>query len=76
MAPRTKIVSVGGVPFTRAALLEAVRNAAKTPVAVTFQQDGRSIEGTLDYRGTLRYPRLAPIPGQQDRLTALLAPRG
>nr|WP_295660905.1 peptidase M61 [Polymorphobacter sp.] len=76
MAPRTKIVAVGGVPFMRAALIKAVRTAAKTPVAVTFQQDERSIEATLDYRGTLRYPRLAPIPGQPDRLTALLAPRG
>jgi predicted metalloprotease with PDZ domain len=75
MAPRTKIVTVGGVPYTRVALLEAVRNAALVPVTVAFEQDGLPVVRILDYRGSLRYPRLERITGQRDRLTALLAPK-
>jgi len=75
IGPRTKIVSVGGVPFTREALIEAVRHAEETPIGMTFEQDGRSVTRILDYRGTLRYPRLQRIAGQPDRLGTLLAPR-
>ena len=75
IAPRTKIVSVGKAPYTRAALVEAVRDAAQSPVEVTFEQDERVIEASLDYRGSSRYPRLERIAGQPDRLTALLKPR-
>jgi predicted metalloprotease with PDZ domain len=75
IGPRTKIVSVGGVPFTREALIEAVRHAAETPIGMTFEQDGRTVTRILDYRGTLRYPRLQRIAGRPDRLRTLLAPR-
>jgi len=75
LGPRTKIVSVGDAPFTREALVEAVRHAAEAPIRMTFEQDGRTVTRTLDYRGTLRYPRLERIAGQPDRLRTLLAPR-
>ncbi|QNH13039.1 M61 family metallopeptidase [Xanthomonas sp. SI] len=75
IGPRTKIVSVGGVPFTREALIEAVCHAEETPIGMTFEQDGRTVTRILDYRGTLRYPRLERIAGRPDRLRTLLAPR-
>ncbi|MDL5364817.1 M61 family peptidase [Xanthomonas sp. NCPPB 2654] len=75
IGPKTKIVSIGGAPFTCDGLIEAVRHAASAPISVTFEQDGRTVARTLDYRGTLRYPHLERIAGQPDRLGTLFAPR-
>lgn len=75
VGPRTKIVSVNGSPFTSERLIDAVRNAAQVPVDMVFEQDGRPLTRTLDYRGTLRYPHLERIAGRPDRLAALLRPR-
>ncbi|MEA0736358.1 M61 family peptidase [Xanthomonas campestris pv. campestris] len=75
IGPQTTLVSIGEAPFTPQRLLDAVRHAAQVPVNLTFEQDGRRVTHTLDYRGTLRYPRLERITGQPDHLTSLLAPR-
>ena len=75
IGPKTKIIAVGGAPFTSERLIEAVRHAVEAPVSLTFEQDDRSQTRTLEYRGTLRYPRLERIAQQPDRLATLLAPR-
>ena len=54
--------------------------------AITAAKDGRALELLLkegdnyrivriDYRGGLRYPKLERLPGTEDRLSKLLAPR-
>lgn len=75
IGPKAKIKSVDGSSFTSARLIEAVRRAGELPVTLTFEQDGRSVTRTLEYRGTLRYPRFERIAGKPDRLSALLARR-
>jgi len=75
MAAGSKIVAVAGAPYTRAALLDAVRNAGKRPVDVTWEQDGRRVTRTIFYHGGLRYPRLERIAGRSDGLEALLGAR-
>ncbi|MDH5831529.1 M61 family peptidase [Luteimonas sp. M1R5S18] len=75
LAPRDRVVAVQGAPFDSAALVEAVRNAAQSPVRLTIEHDGERVEQTIAYRGTLRYPRLARVEGTTDTLTSLLQPR-
>lgn len=70
-----RIVAVDGAPFSRDALLKAVRDAGRKPPILTVEQDGASNDRALRYQGTLRYPRLERIADAPDRLTALLAPR-
>ncbi|WP_260596909.1 peptidase M61 [Sphingomonas endolithica] len=75
MAPGVRITAVAGAPYTQGAIRDAVRNTVTTPVALTWEQDGRSVTRTIDYRGGLRYPRLQRIAGRADGLAALLAAR-
>lgn len=75
IAPGSRITAVGGVPYTRAALHDAVGKAITSPIALTWKQDGRSVTATLDYDGGLRYPRLERVAGHPDGLATLLAPR-
>lgn len=75
LAPGTRIVAVQGAPFDGERLLAAVRDAARTPVQMVVEQEGERVERTLPYRGTLRYPHLARIPGTPDTLAQLLASR-
>jgi len=53
----------------------AVNGAAGDALRLDVEVQGRKRSVTLDYRGTLRYPWLEPVPGARDLLTALLAPR-
>ncbi|HEX4497298.1 MAG TPA: hypothetical protein VIE43_16615 [Thermoanaerobaculia bacterium] len=67
-----RIEAVNGIPYTPAVLKEAVRKAAETPVELKVMMDGEEREVRIDYRGTLRYPRLERIPAAPDRLSPLL----
>ena len=75
MAPRVKVVAVAGAPFSRAALLAAVRDAARSPITLTWEQDRRRITRQLMYLGTLRYPWLERVATSADGMTRLLAAR-
>jgi predicted metalloprotease with PDZ domain len=70
-----RITAVHGAPFRSDALELAIRNAATVPVVVQLQVDGEAQEAAIDYRGSVRYPRLERIPGTVDGLAALLRPR-
>jgi predicted metalloprotease with PDZ domain len=75
LRPGSRITGVDGASFSRARLLDAVRGASRMAPRITVEQDGTSVERTLPYRGTLRYPLLERVAGVPDSLTALLAPR-
>jgi len=75
LAPGTRIVSVQGQPFDGERLVAAVRDAERSAIQLTVEQDGERVERTIPYRGTLRYPHLARVAGRLDTLTPLLAPR-
>jgi predicted metalloprotease with PDZ domain len=75
MAPGVRITAIGGAPYSSGVLHEAVRKSVTAPMALTWEQDGRSVTRTIDYLGGLRYPRLKRIAGRPDRLTALLTAR-
>lgn len=75
LAPRARIVEVRGQPFDFARLLDAVRDAGNQPVELLVEQDGKRVAMVIPYSGSLRYPRLARIPGTPDTLSRLLAPR-
>lgn len=75
LAPRAKIVAVHRQPFSKRRLTDAVHAARTVPVQLTIEQDGRRLERTIPYSGSLRYPRLERIPDKADTLTRLLSPR-
>ena len=75
LRPGLKILAVNAEPYTRERLLSAVRTASKRQVVLTVEQDGRSADRMINYRGTLRYPKLDRIPGVPDELARLLASR-
>lgn len=66
-----RILSVNGVPFTAPRLQEAVAKAAKTSIRITYTADRLQHNATVDYQGTLRYPRLERIPGTADLMSPL-----
>lgn len=69
-----RLLTVGGQPYTDALLKQAIRDAAasRQPIALSFEADGITQSATIDYFGSLRYPRLERIPGTADRLQRLL----
>ena len=75
MAPGIRITAVAGGPYTSSVLRDAARDTVTAPLTLTWEQDGRSLTRTIDYRGGLRYPRLERIAGRPDGLGALLAAR-
>ncbi len=75
LAPGAVLTSVNGATFSPAALRAAVANSARQPVSLGYTVDGKALQARLDYHQGARYPRLVRIPGSEDRLSALLAPR-
>jgi predicted metalloprotease with PDZ domain len=75
LAPGARIMAVNGAPFKAEALLAAVAAAGNAPLTLEIESGGRRRTVTVDYHGTLRYPRLERIPGSVDRLTPLLMAR-
>lgn len=69
-----RLVSVGQQPYTDDLLKQAIKEAAvnRQPIDITFEADGAVRNVKIDYFGSLRYPRLEPIPGAADRLRQLL----
>jgi predicted metalloprotease with PDZ domain len=69
-----RLVSVGQQPYTDDLLKQAIKAAAlsKQPIELGVEADGATRGVKIDYFGSLRYPRLEPIPGAPDRLRRLL----
>jgi len=71
-----RILAVGGVEYSRALLLDAIRNATKGGGIELVIRQGRAIKmNRLDYSGGIRYPRLQKIGGGEGSLDRLLKPR-
>lgn len=75
LRPGIRIIAVGASPYSRATLLDAVRDASNHPVVLTIEQDGERLDVSIPYAGGLRYPRLERIPDRPDTLAALLTAR-
>lgn len=69
-----RLVSVNGKPYDPEALKAAIQASTTTPLDVACEANGRAQTVRIDYRGTLRYPRLVRIAGTPDLLGQLLAP--
>ena len=74
----TKIVSVGGKPYSAKALASAIAAAAKPgagPIILAIKADGVVRNVSVPYHDGPRYPRLGRLAGTQDRLGAILTPK-
>ena len=74
----TKIVSVGGKPYSAKALASAIAAAAKPgagPIILAIKADGVVRNVSVPYHDGPRYPRLERLAGTQDRLGAILTPK-
>ena len=69
-----RLVSIGRQAYTDDLLKQAIKAAAvdRQPIELTFEADGVTRSVKIDYFGSLRYPRLEPIPGAVDRMRQLL----
>lgn len=75
LRPGVVISAVNAEPYTHEALIFAVRAASSRRIVLTVKQDGRRVDKTLEYAGTLRYPKLTRRKGSADDLSRLLNPR-
>lgn len=72
-----ELISVNGGAFSGEALQKAI-TAAKdkaAPIELIVKSGDQFRTVKFDYRGGLRYPKLERIPGTEDRLSAIYAPR-
>lgn len=69
-----RILSVSNKPFSHAEIISAVRNAKLTPITLKIEQDGQQRIVMIDYKGTLRYPKLQRLKKTPDGLSSFLAP--
>jgi predicted metalloprotease with PDZ domain len=75
LRPGVVISAVDAEPYTREALISAVRAASGRRIILTVEQDGRRVAKALQYKAALRYPKLERIEGAADDLAGLLNPR-
>lgn len=75
--PGATLVAVNLRAFKPEVLKDAITAAkdGKTPLELLLKEGELYRVVRLDYRGGLRYPKLERLPGTEDRLTRLLAPR-
>jgi predicted metalloprotease with PDZ domain len=79
LAPGMQLIAVNGRAYTSAVLREAITNAksdAAAPLELLVRRGDLYQTVALDYRDGLRYPRLERLEGADDRLGAVLKPRG
>jgi predicted metalloprotease with PDZ domain len=74
--PGMKILAVGGQPFTRPTLREAIDAAKTTTTPIDFKVDntGEISDLRLDYHGGQRHPVLERVPNTPDRIAEILQP--
>jgi predicted metalloprotease with PDZ domain len=78
LAPRMTVLAVDGRAYSPQLLREAItaaRSDASRRIDLLVRKGDTFQTVSLDYHGGLRYPRLERIPGREDRLSAILAPR-
>ena len=77
VAPGATVVAVNLRAFKPEVLKDAVTAAkdGKTPLELLLKEGDLYRIVRLDYRGGLRYPKLERLPGTEDHLSKLLAPR-
>jgi predicted metalloprotease with PDZ domain len=75
IAPTAQVTEVNGRAFTPELLLSAIRSSTQTKIRLSVKMGASDQELFIPYEGSLRYPHLERIPGTQDFLTPLLAPR-
>jgi predicted metalloprotease with PDZ domain len=69
-----RILSVSNEPYNNDRMISAVRNARRTPITLLVEQDGQQRTVVINYKGTLRYPKLKRLKNQRDGLSSFLAP--
>lgn len=74
LSPRTQILSVAGKPYSREVIISAVREAHRTPIQLEVEQDKQRRLVTINYKGTLRYPKLERVEKIHDGLSTFLQP--
>jgi predicted metalloprotease with PDZ domain len=77
LTTNTTLVAVNGRTYSAELLKGAITEAAAggPPVELIVKKQDSYRTVTLDYRGGLRYPHFTRIPGREDMLAALFAPR-
>jgi predicted metalloprotease with PDZ domain len=75
--PGMKLLTINQHPFSIDGLQQAIRDAkgATPPIDCTVDNTGVVITLTLSYHGGQQYPVLERIPGTEDRLLEIAAPR-
>ena len=74
LSPRTQILTVAGKPYSREAIIHAVTEAQRTPIQLEVEQDKQRRLVTINYQGTLRYPKLERVEKVHDGLSPFLQP--
>lgn len=69
----THIRQVGGQDFSPRAMKDAVTASSDQLIRLAIEVDGEASTVEVPYRGQLRYPHLARIPGTTDGLAAVLS---
>ncbi|MFZ6721939.1 peptidase M61 [Undibacterium sp. Ji49W] len=69
-----RLLNVGKEAYSDTVLKQVIKAAAvsKEAIELTFMADGKTRTVSINYTGSLRYPRLERIPGTVDRLESLL----
>lgn len=75
LAPGVRIKEVGGVPYSAAALEQAVAKTITTPLDLVVDDGASDRNVRLSYKGGARYPHLERVGGATDWLGQLLAAR-
>ncbi len=77
MAPGATLLAVNSRAYKAELLKLAVtaNKAGQAPIELLLREGDRFRTLRLDYRGGLRYPKLEPVAGSEDRLGALLGRR-
>lgn len=77
LAKDMTVIAVDGLAYTGERLKRAIiaAKASPQPIELLVRQGEQYRSVRIDYRNGLRYPQLQRIPGTEDRLSKILAPR-
>ena len=77
LAKDMTVIAVDGLAYTGERLKRAIvaAKASPRPIELLVRQGEQYRSVRLDYRDGLRYPQLQRIPGTEDQLSKILAPR-
>jgi predicted metalloprotease with PDZ domain len=77
LAPKQKLLTVNGAPYSAAGLHSAITAAThdRKPLQLTLRQDGEKISADLDYHDGERFPDLKRSPSEGAYLEMITKPR-